>query len=145
MDTTALVTTALGHQMTVFRNDHVGDKIARHGLYEKENLFLLLELLGQMSQPVVLDVGANIGNHTLAFATRATAVHAFEPIPHLFEVLSANVARNGLRQVQVHNVALSDHDGTATINMVNAGNYGASSFDKRAEGTTPIEVRLTTG
>jgi FkbM family methyltransferase len=145
MDTTALVTTALGHRITVFRNDHVGDKIARHGLYEKENLFLLLKLLEQLPQPVVLDIGANIGNHALAFATRARAVHAFEPIPHLFDVLSANVARNGLAQVQVHNIALSDHAGSATINMVNAGNYGASSFDKRTEDTTPVTVNLATG
>ena len=145
MDTTALVTTALGHRMTVFRNDHVGDKIVRHGLYEKENLLLLLKLLEQLPQAVVLEIGANIGNHALAFATRAHTVHAFEPIPYLFDVLSANVARNELRHVHPHNLALSDQEGTATINMVNAGNYGASSFDKRTEGTTPVAVTLTTG
>lgn len=145
MDTTATVTTALGHSMTVFRNDHVGDKIARNGLYEKENLLLLLKLLAQLPQPLVLDIGANIGNHTLAFATRARAVHAFEPIPHLFEVLSGNVARNRLTHVHAHNLALSDHAGSATINMVNAGNFGASSFDKRTEGTTPVTVNLATG
>ncbi|MDY6983916.1 MAG: FkbM family methyltransferase, partial [Pseudomonadota bacterium] len=145
MENTACVTTSLGHQMTVFRNDHVGDKIARNGLYEKENLLLLLKLLEQLPQATVLDIGANIGNHTLAFATRAHAVHAFEPIPYLYEVLSGNVARNGLAHVHTHNLALSDHEGTATINMVNAGNYGASSFDKRTEGTTPVDVKLTTG
>ena len=145
MENTALVTTSLGHQMAVFRNDHVGDKITRNGLYEKENLFLLLKLLEQLPQPIVLDIGANIGNHTLAFATRAHAVHAFEPIPHLYAVLDGNVTRNGLTHVRTHNLALSDHAGTATINMVNAGNYGASSFDKRSEGTTPVDVTLTTG
>lgn len=145
MDTTATVKTALGHEMTVFRNDHVGDKIARHGLYEKENLFLLLKLLALLPRPVVLDIGANIGNHALAFATRAHAVHAFEPIPHLFDVLAGNVSRNHLAHVHAHNLALSDHEGNASINMVNAGNFGASSFDKRAEGTTPVDVRLMTG
>ncbi len=145
MDTTITVTTALGHRMTVFRNDHVGDKITRHGLYEKENLFLLLKLLAKLPDRVVLDIGANIGNHTLAFATGASVVHAFEPIPYLFDVLSANVASNNLAHVHLHNVALSDHEGSATINMVNAGNYGASSFDKRTEGTTPVAVRMTTG
>lgn len=145
MENTALVTTSLGHRMTVFRNDHVGDKIARNGLYEKENLSLLLKLLEQLPRPTVLDIGANIGNHTLAFATRAHAVHAFEPIPYLYAVLSDNVQRNALAQVHTHNLALSDHAGSATINMVNAGNYGASSFDKRTEGTTPVDVTLTTG
>lgn len=145
MENTALVTTSLGHQMTVFRNDHVGDKIARNGLYEKENLLLLLKLLEQLPHATVLDIGANVGNHTLAFATRAHTVHAFEPIPHLYEVLHGNVTRNELAHVHTHNLALSDHGGSATINMVNAGNYGASSFDKRTEGTTPVDVTLTTG
>jgi FkbM family methyltransferase len=145
MENTALVTTTLGHQMAVFRNDHVGDKIARNGLYEKENLLLLLKLIEQLPQATVLDIGANIGNHTLAFATRAHTVHAFEPIPYLYEVLNGNVTRNALKHVRAHNLALSDHAGSATINMVNAGNYGASSFDKRSEGTTPVDVTLTTG
>lgn len=145
MENTALVTTSLGHQMAVFRNDHVGDKIAHNGLYEKENLLLLLKLLERLPNATVLDIGANIGNHALAFATRAHTVHAFEPIPYLYEVLRGNVARNGLAHVHAHNVALSDHGGSATINMVNAGNYGASSFDRRTEGTTPVDVTLTTG
>lgn len=145
MDNTVTVTSSLGHHVTVYRNDHVGNKIVKHGLYEKENLELLLKLLATLSQPVVLDIGANIGNHTLAFATQAKQVHAFEPIPCLFAVLSDNISHNNLRQASAHNVALSDHEGSATINMVNAGNYGASSFDKRMEGTTPVNVTLTTG
>lgn len=145
MNTTATVTTALGHAMTVFRNDHVGDKIIRNGLYEKENLLLLLTLLEKLPQAVVFDIGANIGNHTLAFATKAHTVHAFEPIPYLFAVLQDNVTRNRLAHVHAHNLALSDHAGSATINMVNAGNFGASSFDNRAENTTPVEVTLATG
>ena len=71
MDNTVTVTSSLGHHVTVYRNDHVGNKIVKHGLYEKENLELLLKLLATLSQPVVLDIGANIGNHTLAFATQA--------------------------------------------------------------------------
>ncbi len=145
MEPTLTVTSALGHQITVFLNDHVGDKIVRNGLYEKENLGLLLRLLGVLPEPVVLDIGANIGNHTLAFATQAKAVHAFEPIPRLFDVLTGNITQNGLKHVQAYNVALSDSEGSATINMVNAGNYGASSFDARTEGTTPISVSKTTG
>lgn len=145
MDITTTATTALGHRITVFRNDHVGDKILRHGLYEKENLELLLKLLAQLPQPTVLDIGANIGNHTLAFATRAHAVHSFEPIPFLYEVLSGNVSSNALANVHTHNIALSDHAGSATINMVKVGNFGASSFDKRSADTTPVEVTLVTG
>lgn len=143
-DTTTL-TTSLGHRITVFRNDHIGTKIARQGLYEKENLALLLALLGAMTEPVVLDVGANIGNHTLAFATRASAVHAFEPIPRIHALLNRNVGDNGLAHVSVHNLALSDTAGSDTIYMVLDGNYGASSFDQRREGTEPVTVNKVVG
>src|SRR5690606_36340507 len=81
MENTQTVRSTFGHSITVFKNDHVGDKIARNGLYEKETLTLLLALLSRIDRPVVLDIGANIANHTLAFATCAQAVHAFEPIP----------------------------------------------------------------
>jgi len=94
---------------------------------------------------VVLDIGANIGNHTLAFATRAASVHAFEPIPTIYQLLHDNVAANGLAHVHTHPVALSDTAGTATIYMVKQGNFGASSFDQRADGVEPVEVNKQTG
>jgi len=145
MPITRTLHTRLGHRITAFCNDHVGDKIALHGLYEPENLELLLDLLGKIKAAVVLDIGANIGNHTLAFATRAASVHAFEPIPAIYQLLHDNVAANGLAHVHTHPVALSDTAGTATIYMVKQGNFGASSFDQRADGVEPVEVNKQTG
>lgn len=145
MSNTRTLTTSLGHRVTVFCNDHVGDKIASQGLYEPENLELLLDLIGKIENPTVLDIGANIGNHTLAFATRAAQVHAFEPIPAIYRLLAANVQDNDLRNVQTHALALSDQGGTATIYMVRQGNFGASSFDQRSEGVEPVEVTRMTG
>ena len=145
MPITRTLHTRLGHRITAFCNDHVGDKIALHGLYEPENLELLLDLIGRIKEPVVLDIGANIGNHTLAFATRAASVHAFEPIPAIYQLLHDNVAANGLAHVHTHPMALSDTAGTATIHMVKQGNFGASSFDQRADGVEPVEVNKQTG
>ena len=145
MSNTRTLTTSLGHRVTVFCNDHVGDKIASQGLYEPENLELLLDLIGKIENPTVLDIGANIGNHALAFATRAAQVHAFEPIPAIYRLLAANVQDNDLRNVQTHALALSDQGGTATIYMVRQGNFGASSFDQRSEGVEPVEVTRMTG
>src|SRR5687768_6707932 len=106
MEATHTLTTLLGHKITVFRNDHVGDKISHTGMYEKENVQFLLGLLQRISEPVVLDIGANIGNHTLAFATCAKHVFAFEPIPAIYKLLSMNVAQNNLANVTTCNFAL---------------------------------------
>lgn len=145
MSTTRTLTTRLGHRITTFCNDHVGDKIAQYGLYEPENLELLIDLIGKIEKPVVLDIGANIGNHALAFATRAATVHAFEPIPAIYNLLNENVTANSLGHVHTYPLALSDTTGIATIYMVKQGNFGASSFDQRAEGVEPVQVHKQTG
>ena len=145
MEETRALTTLLGHEITVFKNDHVGDKIASNGLYEKENIEFLLSLMAHISEPVVLDIGANIGNHTLAFATCATRVFAFEPIPAIYTLLSRNVTNNKLDNVTTCNFALSDNADSATIYMVRSGNFGASSFDKRSEGVEAVTVQKMTG
>jgi FkbM family methyltransferase len=142
---TTTLATSLGHRITAFQGDHIADKIACHGLYEKDVLEFLLALLKLLPQPVVLDIGANIGNHTLAFATVAAQVHAFEPIPAIYALLDQNVAQNQLHNVVVHNFALSDTAGSDLIYMVQTGNVGASSFDKRAKGGEPVIVQKRRG
>jgi FkbM family methyltransferase len=58
---------------------------------------------------VVVDIGANIGIVTLFAALRAPKkVHAFEPSPENCEFLNRNILTNRLRNVVVHNVAVSD-------------------------------------
>lgn len=53
---------------------------------------------------VVFDVGAMIGDHTIAYANKAHVV-AFEPNPIAFECLVHNMKNKG---VTCHNLALSD-------------------------------------
>ena len=61
----------------------------------------------------VLDIGANIGAHTLALArlvTRTGAVYAFEPTDFAFEKLTRNVSLNEVPQIRTIKAALSDHN-----------------------------------
>jgi FkbM family methyltransferase len=61
----------------------------------------------------VLDIGANIGAHTLALArlvTEAGAVYAFEPTDFAFEKLTRNVSLNAMPQIRVIQAAVSDHN-----------------------------------
>lgn len=61
----------------------------------------------------VLDIGANIGAHTLALArlvTRTGSVHAFEPTDFAFEKLARNVSLNDMPQIRAIKAALSDHN-----------------------------------
>ncbi len=62
----------------------------------------------------VIDVGANIGTHTVAFANMVGptgTVHAFEPQRRLFTMLAGNVALNGLEWAVCHQEAVGESSG----------------------------------
>ncbi len=64
---------------------------------------------------VVLDVGANIGTHTLIYAQTAQRVFAFEPQPLVFQQLCANLLLNNCQNVTPVQTALSSENGTTTM------------------------------
>lgn len=67
-----------------------------------------------------IDVGANLGLYTIDISKRSAAREtiAFEPLPNNFNQLCGNIFANGLSdRVTAVRGALSDHDGTAAINI----------------------------
>lgn len=70
---------------------------------------------------VILDVGANIGFWTVPLARALKEfgqLHCFEPVPSNFRLLTANVERNcSATTVKMHQVGLSDRNGTAQISL----------------------------
>lgn len=78
---------------------------------------------------ILLDVGASVGFIALAFAVNVSKsrVHAIEPHPGVCKYLGRNVESNSLGdRVNIHNVAASDEDGTATLHV--SANRGNSSL-----------------
>lgn len=77
----------------------------------------------------VLDIGANIGDSSIAFASRGARVHACEPLPTLYECLQANIVANGMQElITMHPVGLSTEDrivkvGAESMHLVNAMDY----------------------
>lgn len=74
-----------------------------------------------------LDIGAHVGRWTLRNSRTHQQVVAFEPHPKNYKLLLENVAENKVRNVQAHNVALSDNDGHAPLKEYGRGT-GASSL-----------------
>lgn len=89
------------------------------GQYERE----IVGKLVRYCRPgmTVFDIGANAGYLTLLMAKLvgdSGHVHAFEPIPQNSEYLLETLRINGLRNVTVHQVAVSDQRGEARMNYV---------------------------
>jgi FkbM family methyltransferase len=67
------------------------------------------------SDPLILDCGSHIGLSVAWFKQRypGARIVAFEPDPPSFRLLQANVAANGLDDVELLNLAVSSRPGTA--------------------------------
>lgn len=59
----------------------------------------------------VLDLGANLGLHSILMAKCGFDVSAYEPDPTHFEILTENILLNGINNSMVHNAAISDESG----------------------------------
>lgn len=106
--------------------------------YEHE---MLRDMASRLSPgDVVLDVGANIGNHTLYLAVVAAAtVVAYEPNERLTEPLQQSIVRNGLvDRVRVRPVAVGDRAGRGSFLEEMPANLGAQSVETDDGG--PLEV-----
>jgi FkbM family methyltransferase len=90
---------------------------------------------------IFLDVGANIGIHTLAAARHVAAgggaVVAFEPHPDNFPTLTHNLERNGLHHVTAHNLGLAEAPDVLTCQGPRKGNWSLASH-----GEHTFRVRL---
>ncbi|MEE2746342.1 MAG: FkbM family methyltransferase [Pseudomonadota bacterium] len=82
-------------QLVVFSFDYVSTAINIDGIYEIDELEVLFEWLKQLNSDEIfegsaLDVGANIGNHSLYFSDYFNEVLSYEPQPLTFKLLSLN-------------------------------------------------------
>lgn len=85
---------------------------------------------------VILDVGANIGNHTIFFAKECSAkkIYAFEPTEKTFQILEENIKINQLTNIVVAmNIALGAKDTNVDM-IVDAKDAGSNRVEENACG-----------
>ena len=79
-----------------------------------------------------VDVGGNIGLHTVRFAQKFKQVHSFEPTDINFECLQKNT--EPLDNVILHKIGIGDKADTLAIQLPadtdNCGNFSLVDFDK---------------
>ena len=138
--------TPYGPMLYPKEDKYVGRSFKEYGQFSAGELSLFLERIRPGS--VVLDVGANIGAHTVPLAQHVGAagqVIAFEPQRILHQMLCGNLALNGVPNVVTHAVALSDAPGTCLIPLLDYGsaaNFGGLPMDLATEGETVTVATL---
>ena len=112
--------------------------------FEDEIKFLRDQLI--QSGMKILDIGANYGTYALTMAACAGAdgnVWALEPASLTAEFLSKSQSVNGLTQLEVHRVGLSDHQGSAKLYLSGNSELNSLNQDVQREGSFE-EVSITT-
>ena len=136
-----------GTQLAVFSNDTIGSNITIFGEYEATQL-KAIDLFIEANCPeafkgVALDIGANIGNHSLHFSERFSHIMAYEPHPITYKLLEANTMT--VTNIETFNIALSDKSGTATMSYSKENMGGATLLaHETSPNTKTITARVST-
>jgi FkbM family methyltransferase len=130
-------------QMVVLSHDtYISRSLIEYGEWTESEF----ELMAQALQPGdhVIDVGANIGALTLAFAAKVASdgkvpaghVFAFEPQPRIFQLLATNCVLNGATNARLFNAGCGAAPGEMRISEIpyeSDVNYGALSLEMLAK------------
>jgi len=116
-------------EINPFRNGCVDEGIELEGCWEPELLNTLKKLIKK--DDTFLDVGANIGYHSVAIASAfpEARVFSFEPQEFLCKQIENSLSKNDLNNVTVFKVGLSDVREDVSIHIPEE-NVGGSSVIK---------------
>jgi FkbM family methyltransferase len=121
------------HRLFTELTSGIDRHILSEGLFEKGVLDLLADVIAATGHTeLMIDVGANIGNHTVALARLFKQVESVEPHPVLYRILRANVLRNGLGHVTCHNFGLAGEDARGTL-AEPANNHSIARVKERSQ------------
>jgi FkbM family methyltransferase len=117
---------------------YVGRSLDLYGEYSEHEGRLFEQVLGPGH--VVVEVGANLGAHTVHLAKLVGpggAVLAFEPQRPMFYLLCANLALNEQFQARAHQAAMGSAPGSIKVPLLDVGatqNFGGLSLGRREGG-----------
>ena len=103
--------------------------------------FSEIKELQQFATGIVLDVGANVGSHSVNFAKTAKQVFSFEPHPVTFNNLCANLLLHTCLNVHPYNIALGSYNGDTQLGDFDLFKEHFSMGAYVGSGTLKIPIR----
>ena len=121
------------HLMTFSPEDYLGRSVFVKNHFDRDHVGRLMDKLAASGISVegktLLEIGANIGTHTIYFALTGVfgRIVAVEPDPRNLELLEENVIQNGFGDLVTRMpMAVTDHEGTIEF-FQHPDNHGKSS------------------
>jgi FkbM family methyltransferase len=101
-----------------------GSIVNTHNFFEYDTLVKLRKFIPPKA--VILDIGGNIGNHSVFWASEgASKIHCFEPVKETYRMLCKNIEINGLAEIIIpHNVGLGGENSSGEIARSCSTNIG---------------------
>ncbi|KAJ3286300.1 hypothetical protein HDU79_006580 [Rhizoclosmatium sp. JEL0117] len=122
---------------SVYNSKGDGDHTFESGIRKE-----MLKLLQENGDPdaIMLDIGANIGLHSLFIANAGYKVHSFEPMTANYNLLRCSAISNDVlkKNLVLNNFGLGNVVSTSCISA-EAGNYGSARIQNATTAVCPPE------
>lgn len=118
---------------------YVDNYIFTNGIYEKDvidNIKLMLS-----PEKTMLDIGGNIGQHSLVLAPYCKKIYAFEPIPEIYKEFQNSIYANNYNNIVLQNLAIGSKKEEKDF-YFNSSNTGSSSFINNNSTAKLISVKI---
>lgn len=109
-------------------NSYVDRRVFFWGAHEQEVMLFMGSLITPGS--VVFDIGANVGNHSLYFASKGASVYSFEPNPEVASSLEEKINLNTIKNIYLHKIGLGFKTEELDFYAPTGDNKGVGSFIK---------------
>ena len=130
-------------------NDTIQKHLANNRFFEIQDLEFMKQFID--SNTVIIDIGANIGNHSVYFSkfTDAKTIYVIEPIPRAYKLLLANIALNYCHNINSDFIGLALGDKECIgypVLLYGKDNLGSSTlspipYDPSAQNTLdPVSI-----
>ena len=136
-----MISTKYGKMNVIAADRIVSHSLSLYGEWAGDELNFLHKLVKPGMH--VLDIGAFIGTHTLAFSRfvgPSGQVYSFEPRREIYQVLCSNIDANEIKHVQAFNMGLAEAVGSIaleSIDIAESVNFGGLSI----EGFVPKDIK----
>ena len=119
-------------------NNNIDANVFFYGAFEKPLLFFLRDtlnaLITETPKAIFMDIGANVGHHSIFLSKFASQVLAFEPYPKVNMQFKKQIAHNNISNIQIFETGLSDRRETLNYYAPTGNNEGIGSFDESSIG-----------